>query len=215
MEQELVLLAATAAAIAFTHTILGPDHYVPFIAMSKARGWSAMRTACITIVCGIGHVVASVGIGIIGIALGTMVFRLEAIEAVRGDMAGWGLFAFGVAYFLWGVRRALHEGEHGHRHDARSSRNLTPWILFTLFVLGPCEPLIPLILYPAAQADMTAVLFVSLSFAVATIATMLGCVMISRYGLSKIRLPELSRYTHAMAGLALVFCGGSITFLGW
>ena len=40
MSPETTVLALTAAAIAFVHTLLGPDHYLPFVAMAKARGWS-------------------------------------------------------------------------------------------------------------------------------------------------------------------------------
>jgi hypothetical protein len=40
MAPELVILIISAASVAFVHTMLGPDHYVPFIAMAKARDWS-------------------------------------------------------------------------------------------------------------------------------------------------------------------------------
>jgi len=30
MSGEIAILAGTAATIGFTHTILGPDHYLPF-----------------------------------------------------------------------------------------------------------------------------------------------------------------------------------------
>ena len=37
-------LAATAAMIGVVHTLTGPDHYVPFVAMSRVGGWSLLRT---------------------------------------------------------------------------------------------------------------------------------------------------------------------------
>jgi hypothetical protein len=37
-----------AAAIALTHTVLGPDHYLPFVALARARRWSVARTATVT-----------------------------------------------------------------------------------------------------------------------------------------------------------------------
>ena len=60
-ESQILLL--TAASIAFLHTILGPDHYVVFTAMGKARGWSLSKTLRVTVLCGIGHVLSSVIIG--------------------------------------------------------------------------------------------------------------------------------------------------------
>ena len=66
MDQALLSLTGAAAAIAFTHTITGPDHYLPFIVMSKARKWSLWKTSWITFLCGLGHVLSSVVIGEIG-----------------------------------------------------------------------------------------------------------------------------------------------------
>ena len=44
MTVDIGLLLLTAASIGFIHTLLGPDHYLPFVAMSAARGWSSRRT---------------------------------------------------------------------------------------------------------------------------------------------------------------------------
>jgi len=77
MLSEIAILAGTAATIGFVHTILGPDHYLPFIVLSKARQWSSVQTVMITFLCGVGHVLSSVVLGFIGIALGIAVFKLE------------------------------------------------------------------------------------------------------------------------------------------
>lgn len=235
MDTEVLLLAGTAAAIGFGHTVLGPDHYLPFIVLSGARRWSRAKTALVTLACGVGHILSSVVLGFAGIALGVAVFRLEAIESARGQIAGWLLVAFGLAYFVWGLHRALrrrphehahahedgivhshghsHLGGHCHVHTA-SRRNMTPWVLFTIFVFGPCEPLIPLLMYPAARHNNASVVVVASVFGLATIGTMLVIVMTSVHGLRKIPVRNLERYSHALAGLAILVCGGAITFLG-
>jgi nickel/cobalt exporter len=232
---EVLLLAGTAAAIGFGHTILGPDHYLPFIVLSGARRWSRTKTALVTLVCGLGHILSSVALGFAGIALGVAVFRLEAIESARGQVAGWLLIAFGLAYFVWGLHRALrgrahehahpHENgmihSHKHRHlgghshvHAASGQNLTPWVLFTIFVFGPCEPLIPLVMYPAARHNVASVVVVVSVFGLTTIVTMLAVVLASVHGLSRIPVGKLERYSHALAGLAILLCGGAMRFLG-
>ena len=81
-------------------------------------------------------------------------------------------------------------------------------------MLGPCEPLIPLIMYPAAKQSMVSVVAVALLFGVTTIVTMLACVMASFYGLSRLSLPKAERYSHALAGFTILICGCSIMFLG-
>ena len=60
MTNELRLLVLTAASLGFVHTVLGPDHYLPFTVLAKARKWSISKTAVITCLCGAGHVLSSV-----------------------------------------------------------------------------------------------------------------------------------------------------------
>ena len=235
MSRELVILMGTAAAIGFVHTILGPDHYLPFIAISRARDWTSRRTLLVTLACGVGHVLSSVVLGLVGIGLGVALFKLEAIESFRGDAAAWLLIAFGFTYLVWGLHRAFrgrqHEHEHshadgrvhahGHTHlgdhvhvHGSKARGVTPWVLFLIFVFGPCEPLIPILMFPAARGSMVSVALVAGVFGVVTIGTMLSVVMVARLSLSKVRLPGLERFGHALAAATILLCGGAIKFLG-
>jgi len=235
MSSGLWILVVTAASIGFLHTLLGPDHYLPFIVMSKARKWSALRTAVVTFLCGVGHIMSSVVLGLIGVAAGIAVGRLKSIEGTRGPIAAWALIGFGLAYFVWGVRSAIrnkphthahdheddgdhahehvHEGEHTHVHDKKTV-SITPWVLFTIFVLGPCEPLIPILMYPAAEGSVWGLLLVTAVFGVVTIATMMSVVMVMSLGISMVPLGRLERYSHAMAGAAILMSGAAIQFLG-
>jgi len=235
MSNEFIVLVGTAITLGFVHTVLGPDHYLPFIALSKVRRWNTTKTAMITLLCGIGHILSSVVLGFIGIALGVAVYRLEAIESFRGEMAAWLLIIFGFTYFIWGMHRAIrghphehfhqhedgdfhththkHIGEHAHIHGSESG-GLTPWVLFTIFVFGPCEPLIPVLMYPAAMGSMMEAAIVASAFGLTTIATMLCIVLASFYGLSRLPLHRAERYSHASAGLTIFLCGIGIMFLG-
>ena len=235
MNSEIVLLCGTAASIGFIHTALGPDHYLPFIVMGRARRWSLSKTAVITFLCGLGHVLSSVVLGLIGVFVGIQVMKLEAFEAFRGSLAAWLLIGFGFAYFIWGLNRAIrnkphqhvhvhdehdeHEHEHTHTPEhmhihGHKKANITPWILFTIFVFGPCEPLIPLLMYPAAESSTLGTFLVATVFSVITIGTMLTIVMLSSWGVSFAKLGRLERYTHALAGATICLSGLAIQFLG-
>lgn len=236
MTSEIYLLAITAASIGFFHTIFGPDHYLPFIVMAKARNWKIRKTMLITFLCGLGHVLSSVVLGFIGIGLGILVGKLEIFESFRGSIAAWALISFGFVYLIWGIRKAIinkphthshfHEGglkhehrhthsdEHSHVHGNEKEFNITPWVLFVIFVLGPCEPLIPILMYPAAQNSVWGLIFVTTIFSVVTISTMMTVVFISSYGLSLVKLGKLERYTHVLAGFAIFTSGLAIEFLG-
>ena len=232
MENDLGILTATAITIALLHTLFGPDHYLPFIVMSRARGWSIFKTAWITILCGLGHVGSSIVLGIVGIAAGIGVSKLEGVESLRGNMAAWAFLIFGLGYTIWGLRRAMlnkphkhyhahadgtmHEHEHVHanNHDHTHRNNLTPWILFIIFVLGPCEPIIPVLMYPAAKSSTWGIVQVSLVFSLVTILTMLALVILASYGLKLVAFGKIERYTHVIAGATIFLSGIAILFLG-
>lgn len=234
MSNEILLLCVTAATIGFFHTLFGPDHYVPFIMMSKAGKWSKIKTIWVTFFCGIGHVLSSVVLGLIGIAAGIALEKLEFIESFRGEIAGWVLIAFGFLYMVWGLKKAyknkphkhihvhddgtIHAHDHshhdGHAHVHNEKKSLTPWILFTVFVLGPCEPLIPLLMFPAATHSTFGMLTVTLVFGIVTISTMISVVIVSLWGINLLPLGILEKYTHALAGFAIFVSGIAINFLG-
>ncbi len=236
MTAELNALILTAASIAFFHTLLGPDHYLPFIMMSWARKWSTAKTALVTFLCGLGHVGSSVIVGMAGVGLGVAVRKLEIVESFRGNLAAWGLIAFGLVYFVWGLRRAYknqphahshihletnehthsheHHYEHAHVHDEQAGLSLTPWMLFAIFIFGPCEPLIPILMYPAAKNSLFGLVIVTLVFSVTTIATMMGVVLLSRAGVNFVPLNRLQRYCHVIGGATICLCGLAIQFLG-
>jgi sulfite exporter TauE/SafE len=236
MTYDLYALIGTAASLGFIHTVVGPDHYVPFVAMARAGKWSRIKTLYITILSGIGHVGSSVLIGAIGIALGSALSHIAWVESLRGEVAAWMLTGFGLAYMVWGIWHAMrnrphehrhvhvdgeehshthtHHSGHTHPHPDGKAPNLTPWILFSIFVFGPCEPLIPLLMYPAALHSTSGVAIVTLVFALTTIGTMLGMVFLGIAGVELIPFPRLERYIHALAGGIIAISGLSVLYLG-
>ncbi|MDA3814646.1 MAG: sulfite exporter TauE/SafE family protein [Candidatus Cloacimonetes bacterium] len=233
MSNEITLLAITAASIGFFHTLFGPDHYLPFIMMSKARNWKLRKTMLITFLCGLGHVGSSIVLGIIGISVGIAISKIEMFESFRGNLAAWAFIVFGFVYLIWGVRQAIrnkphshlhlhedgakHEHVHSHRQEhshVHGKKSITPWVLFTIFVLGPCEPLIPILMYPSAKSSISGLIFITLIFAVVTIATMMTVVYIASLGYKFVPMKKMERYSHAIAGFIILFSGLGIQFLG-
>ncbi len=171
MENQSIILIITAASIGFLHTLLGPDHYIPFIAMSRAGKWSKSKTLLITILSGTGHILSSVILGIVGAFAGITLSKVEFIESFRADIAAWLIISFGLIYFAWGIKKIYRSGS-SHSHIDKDRNSLTPWIIFTIFVLGPCEPLIPLLIYPAVMESTITLILVVIVFSAATISTM-------------------------------------------
>ena len=232
METTLSVLVITAASIALVHTVIGPDHYLPFIVIARARKWSLLKTTWITILCGIGHVGSSIVIGTIGIAAGYGIAHLEGFEGIRGNLAAWLFLVFGLGYMAYGFYRAsskkphkhihlhddgtthVHEHVHADEHSHYHKPNITPWILFTIFVFGPCEPLIPLMMLPASDRYTFGMIMVALVFSLVTIATMVVMVTLASYGLKFVKLGKVERYTHAIAGATIALSACAVLFLG-
>ena len=234
--QELTILMSTAASIAFFHTILGPDHYVPFIAMARARKWSMQKTIIVTLFSGIGHIIGSVLLGTIGIVFGVAIKRLEIFQSFQGNLAAWLLIIFGLVYFVWGLRRAMknkphkhfhlhsngishthehiHKDGHIHIHDEQEKRDITPWIFFTIFIFGPCEALIPIFMFTAINNSTVELIAVTSVFGIITILTMLTVVIATSLGVNLIPITRFEKYTHAITGIIISSLGIGILFLG-
>lgn len=236
MTSSTLILVAAAMSVGFLHTLLGPDHYLPFVAMARVGAWSRRKTLWVTALCGVGHVAGSVALGVVGILFGLSLSRLEAFESSRGSWAAWALILFGLLYLVWGLRRAFrsrthahvhahengtvhrhehnHAGEHLHPHTAESGASMTPWVLFVIFLLGPCEALIPLLMFPAATESWTTLFLVTGTFGIVTVSTMMGLVFVSLEGLQRMPFLRARRYGHALAGATILLCGVAIEFLG-
>lgn len=237
------VLMLASITIAFSHTVIGVDHYLPFIMIGKARKWSKKKVLLITGLCGIGHVVGSIILGFTGIALGSALGKLEQIESVRGSFAAWTLVCFGMIYAAWGMFQIMRGKSHTHEHihedglihhhehnhqdkqhhhihektDVKNSQqNQTIWTLFIIFVLGPCEPLIPILMYPAWEKNWWGLVLVTFSFSVVTITTMLLMVFAGMFlfDTSKLKNHFINKYANVIAGLTIAISGLAIQLLG-
>ncbi|NIJ45958.1 sulfite exporter TauE/SafE [Wenyingzhuangia heitensis] len=217
---ELQILLSTAISIGVIHTLTGPDHYVPFVVMAKSKGWSLKKTSSVTLMCGLGHVSSSIIIGIIGILFGVGISKIEFLESQRGNIAGWLFIIIGALYLVFGIVKSLtHQHSHSHKlpkflSKHTNSKRISPWSLFLIFVFGPCEVLIPMLMYPAAHENTTAILLVSVVFSLATLLTMLAVVLPLSFLTVKVPFKNIHKYSNVLVGLTLLTCGISIIFLG-
>ena len=134
-ETTLAALLLTAVLTGMIHTIAGPDHYLPFVAISKSRNYGWSKTLFWTILCGIGHVGSA-----IVLALGFILFaeiltesRLEWLEAWRGDIAAYAMIGMGAALILHSLHKRWKHRAETHSHPENNS-SLSYWVVFIIFV---------------------------------------------------------------------------------
>ena len=222
-DQYTLALMITAATVGSLHS-LAPDHWVPFAALARARGWTPARTSRLAFFCALGHVTVSALFGVLAVLLGR-----EAVEAFGTTMADGApllLIAFGFGYLLWALwrisrRKIMHEvdhldgrpHDHGHGHHHHHGRELTAWGLFVLFCLDPCIALIPMIIAASAKS-WTAVGSVILVYEIATIAAIVILVRLAHAGARRLRFGWVDRYGDAVAGGLMISVGAFVTFVG-
>lgn len=234
--EALQVLLVTAASIALVHTAVGVDHTLPFVALARSRSWGFGKLMIITGLCGIAHVGSSVVLGMIGIGIGSALEKVLWLEGARGSWASWLLVCFGVliaARGLWRARRSdgshMSSHAHGHSHgpsmdagaDAAGGgarRWFGPWGLFLVFLFGPCEPLIPVLMAPAAAHHWGWAVLVTAVFGAVTVSTMLALVSLGYLGLHLSTSDRtgglLTRYREVMAGIAVAASGLAVRVLG-
>jgi sulfite exporter TauE/SafE len=232
MSPEFIALLFSAITISFLHTASGPDHYLPFIVLWKSHSWSKARLIFLTVICGLGHVLSSVLLGCIGILLGWQMAKLDWFQDYRGIISSWSLLAFGLVYLCWGIYQAyrnkphkhfdvmgddvyVYEHKHGEVVYPQKRVKVTPFVLLAIFVMGPSEPIIPLLFYSGAKHSIAEIIILVSVFTIFTVLTMLTMVLIGVFGFSYFNTERLERYVHVIGGCVVTCCGIGMVFWGW
>jgi nickel/cobalt transporter (NicO) family protein len=86
--------------------------------------------------------------------------------------------------------------------------------LFIVFLLGPCEALLPLMTAPALRQDAAAGLLVAGVFGAATLTTMVGLVTAGWFGMRGDCLTRFEPHLNWASGVAIAMSGLCVQFLG-
>ena len=103
----LTTIAATGFTVAFFHAAI-PTHWLPFVLVSRARGWSRGKTLMVSTFAGLGHVALT---SLLGLVIAWFGFKLdERVWQLFPWIAGGVLFAIGAFYFWrqWSGRGVMH-----------------------------------------------------------------------------------------------------------
>ena len=202
------LLLLSSLAIGALHA-LAPDHWLPFVALSRAQKWNKFKTSYSVLIAGLGHISSSVVIGLVAIAIGMATEHVSRWETMRGDVASLLLIGFGLAYMVWGLKQIGRE--HTHVHE--KTRTVTYWTLFILIIFGPCKPLIPLLFASSAYGWVNVVIVVGV-FSIATIAMMMIQVHAALWGVSFFKSHIFEHASDAIAGGVIALTGVAIRIFG-
>lgn len=115
LSASIVLLLLAGAGVALVHALL-PDHWMPVAVIARAQQWPLARTARMGVWTGVGHVLGSLALGVVVIALG---YGLKGTLRFEGPIVGMVLVLSGLGIFLWSLRRPghTHPPGDGHQHE--------------------------------------------------------------------------------------------------
>ena len=216
-----VLLVA-AAGVGFAHAVL-PDHWMPLAVISRSERYPVRRVARLSSLAGVGHVLLSVLLGAIVIAIGLQ-FR-HTVQSAQGVIVGGLLILTGAAFLMLQVRRhdhahahpppdqSHHDRDQSHHDHEQSHHDHAPSRLALLVPFGaaasPDLTILPVFLAATTVGTVTAIGTVLL-FGAITIATFVVLTTLAAGGILRLKGDWLEHYGNAITGAVLLVIGGLV-----
>jgi len=197
-------MAATGFVIAFLHAAI-PTHWLPFVLVGRAQGWSGRKTLGVAVLAGGGHIASTVALGVILTVAGMALLDDFGPMLARG--AGLLLILVGLYYLV--LRRA--KGADSADSTPRRFRSDRAAILGLVGVLSlsPCESFLPVYL-SGVRYGWGGFLMLTAVLAGATLIAMLAFTSLSMFGVARLRLTVIERYENALLGAALCLLGALV-----
>jgi putative Mn2+ efflux pump MntP len=216
-------LIAAAAGVGFGHAIL-PDHWVPLAVVGRTRRYPLSRVARLSGLAGIAHVLVSIILGALIIAVGLQ-FR-STVQSAQDTIIGAILILTGLAFVALEVTGRDHHHHHDHKHThahhhggeqphahtgagARTQRKLGGLAAIMVPFGAAASPdltILPVFL-AATTAGITTAISSLLVFAAVTIGTIVSLTLFACFSGYRVRGQWLERWGNLFTALVLVIIG--------
>jgi nickel/cobalt exporter len=216
-------LLAAAAGVGFGHAIL-PDHWIPLAVIGRTQRYPLRRVARLSLLAGIAHVLVSIVIGAVIIAVGLQL--RSTVQSAQDTIIGALLIATGIGFAVLeltghGHHHDGHDHDHQHHdghdhHDAdahdhvfparRGARGLAAIMVPFGAAASPDLTILPVFLAATTAGVATAVGSLII-FAAVTIVTIVSLTLITVSGGYKIEGHWLDRWGNAFTALVLLVIG--------
>lgn len=190
-------LLVSAFFVALLHTAI-PSHWLCFVLVGRARGWTPRKTMAVAGATGALHVAMTVSLGLLFAWGESKVLHTEDLERV----GGWALLAIGALYLFLHM---THGGHHHEREASASDRVALAALVFAVTV-SPCSLAIP-ILVTAAATSVAQVVLITLVLLATTVGNMVMLVGLTGLGADRIPFAFFDRYEKLMLGIVLIAVG--------
>ena len=208
-----------AAGVGFGHAVL-PDHWVPLAVVGRTQRYSVARVARLSGAAGIAHVLVSLVLGAVIVAVGLQ-FR-STVEHAQNAIVGGLLIATAVLFLVFELTGLGHghahdhghaHGEHlhhdnHHRHDHRHRSLLAVMVPFGA-AASPDLTILP-VFFAATAAGTGAAVASLIAFAAVTIVTIVTLTVSATVGGYRIRGHWLDRGSNLFTAAVLAAIGALV-----
>jgi hypothetical protein len=181
---------------ALLHTLI-PSHWLCFVVVGRAHGWTPRKTLAVAGAAGLLHVVLTVAVGAAGGAFIKSFAHVHTLEQI----GAWTLIALGGLYLL---THALHAGHHHEADRSVTEKAAFVSLLFSL-VFSPCTAATILLMAQVQGIGMIAL--VGGVLLLTTVGGMLLLVGLTMLGIEKLQFAFFDRYEKIILGGVLVLLG--------
>lgn len=187
--------------------------------VARAQRWSTGHTTRVALWTGVGHVVGSLALGVIIMALG---YGLQGILRVEGPIVGIVLVVSGIGLFLWSQRHRGHSHSHSHphphphphphhhgeeaHHPSDPLRRRSAWLIPAGIAASPDATILPVFLAAVAVSVRTAI-EVSVVYAVVTILAITGLSLAATWGGYQVKWTWLEQHASHVTSAVLIALG--------
>lgn len=200
-QASLLSLVGAGFLASLLHAVL-PTHWLPFVAVGRAQGWSTAVTLTVVVLAGLAHIASTAVVGSLltlagGVAPWVTTLMPFAAAAV---LLAFGLWYLGRAWFrapaLAGVGAQAVE-------RPRVSDAAAIWGLVGFLAASPGEALLP-VYVGAGVHGWGVVALLTLAFAVGTVIGMVAFTGLALVGVERFRLQRLARFEGVALGVVLI-----------
>jgi hypothetical protein len=208
MNPQMLSLGIAGAVVSVVHGLL-PNHWLPFVLIGRAQGWTARRTMAILVAAGAAHAAVAGAIAmatlLVGVAVG------QYVERYADVLPGAILAGAGLIYVALDL---AHHGHHHHHHDVHEAadRGMSDKVAITTLVLtlalSPCEAMVPVFVSAAPSGDPLLLFVLVVVSGAASIAVMVALALLSWRGIARFGFGRLAHRERLVIGSVLAAIGG-------
>ncbi|MCX7811013.1 MAG: hypothetical protein N2247_08885 [Leptospiraceae bacterium] len=176
-----------------------PNHWLPFIALSRAEKWSTKK---LLMIISIGAIFHSLSTAILGFFISYFGYYISSISQLEKILPTFFMVFLGMIYLI------IDHQEH--YNDPLKKKSINPIFSVMLLYLGmffsPCLE-IEAIYFSVGRYGLTSFVLISLIYTIITLVSMLTFSYLAYKGLLKYFPKILEKYEKRMIGLVLIILG--------